>query len=793
MSVSDWLTGRSDPFTSFQASASGSRNLSFMSETQQLHLPYYWHIRAKMSVDRKRKREGSQSLKSRKRNAAQVDSRRIVAGDKLAWKEVPISRHLDDAEGFFGLEELSDVEVIRDENGGGISFRTSAANVANTDADNHEAADDGEEWSGFTESDEVIEEPKTAKGSSAQSKPSKSKVARIEAVHKPDDEDEMEKSNGFDLLNDLGTGNEDVNMQAWSDLELSQEVLDALSAQRFSEPTRVQRSAIPHIMSGKDVIGKAVTGSGKTLAFGIPIIQACLRKLGSEREGPTALIIAPTRELAHQINKHLTTVCEQMNQKIRLVSVTGGLSIQKQQRQLETSDIIIGTPGRLWEVFGGSTTLLNQLKMIKFLVIDEADRLLTDGHFKEVEEIVDAIKREVVQDDDLEADGKAVRNVGNHTRQVLVFSATFHKGLQQKLGAKKSKGGNATKDLMDDKQSMEYLMRKLPFQKGQKPTFVDANPDSQMAENLVESIIECKAMEKDLHLYSLLLEYQHDRTKASNINKTARILVFTNSVSAVKRLVPLLQSLNLSSTTISPLHSNMPQKSRLRSLEKFSGTGNAGDTAKITVLVATDVAARGLDIKGITTIVHYHVPRTADTYVHRSGRTARVSNSGQSILLCSPDETASVTKLIAKIHARDKSAQEINRLIERKILPGHLLQQARNRIEFAQKIIDSTQSSVKVNSETNWLRKAADDLGVDYDSDDFEEAGKQSNRGRGGGRAKKLKETAEATNKQAKMAEWKARLREELQKPINFGDRRASRHLAGGAVDVDTILAERGY
>ena len=748
-----------------------------------------------MSIDHKRKRHETKLLKPRKRNTSDAknpQSRKIVAGDKLAWKEVSINQRLKDAEGFYGLEELSDVEVIKDEKSGGLSFRASATNVVETD--DPEPEDDGEEWSGFSEAAEVITTADDAVNVQLEPKQSRLKTSRKEQHTEAQMEDDMEGISGFEMLNSIGMDSEGVDMKAWSELDLFTEVLEALSSQGFAEPTRIQKLAIPHVVLGKDVVGKAVTGSGKTLAFGIPIIQASLQSSDTERKGPIALIIAPTRELAYQINKHLTAVCVNLDRKIRLVSVTGGLSIQKQQRQLETADIIIGTPGRLWEVFGGSTTLLEQLKAIRFLVIDEADRLLSDGHFKEVEEIVDGIKREVVQDDNLE-EGQAIVKTGSaHIRQVLVFSATFHKGLQQKLTSKKKNG--PAKDLMDDNQAMDYLMRKLPFQKGQKPTFVDANPDSQMAENLVESIIECKAMEKDLHLYTFLVDNQHGRSKTTATKNgkpnTARILVFTNSVSAVKRLVPLLQSLNLSSATISPLHSNMPQKSRLRSLEKFSGTNNAGDSTNTTVLVATDVAARGLDIKGISTIVHYHVPRTAETYVHRSGRTARISNSGQSILLCSPDETASVTKLIAKIHAKDKSSKEINKLIERKTLPGNLLRQARNRIDFAQKIIDSTQNTVKVSSETNWLRKAAEDLGVDYDSDEFEEAGKQSNRGRGGGKARKAKESNEASNKQAKLAEWKARLREELQKPINFGDHRVSRYLAGGAVDVDTILAERG-
>jgi len=196
---------------------------------------------------------------------------------------------------------------------------------------------------------------------------------------------------------------------------------------------------------------------------------------------PTALILSPTRELAHQLKEHLTALCKGLSNSPFVAAVTGGLSVQKQQRQLAKADIIIGTPGRLWEVMSTSIELSASIKEIKFLVVDEADRLLTEGHFKEAEEILNALDRQQELEEGDEEDIP--------TRQTLVFSATFAKGLQQKLAGKGKHG------LMDDAESMEYLLKKLNFRE-EKPKFVDVNPISQMAEGLKEGIVECAGTEK---------------------------------------------------------------------------------------------------------------------------------------------------------------------------------------------------------------------------------------------------------------------------------------------------------
>jgi ATP-dependent RNA helicase DDX24/MAK5 len=292
----------------------------------------------------------------------------------------------------------------------------------------------------------------------------------------------------FQALEEDNDDNDGIDVSAWSELDLSGNVLSALSKLGFPKPTPIQSAAIPEILAGHDVVGKASTGSGKTLAFAIPIIESWLQIYGEMDEDdektarpPTALILSPTRELAHQLTEHITALCKGMDRSPWVAAVTGGLSVQKQQRQLAKADIIIGTPGRLWEVMSSSIELSASLKKIKFLVIDEADRLLTEGHFKEADEILTALDR---RQDAQEGDDDKIP-----TRQTLIFSATFHKGLQQKLAGKGKQG------LMDDNESMEYLLKKLNFRED-KPKFVDVNPVSQMAEGLKEGLVECAGTEK---------------------------------------------------------------------------------------------------------------------------------------------------------------------------------------------------------------------------------------------------------------------------------------------------------
>ena len=290
-------------------------------------------------------------------------------------------------------------------------------------------------------------------------------------------------------------------VSAWSSLELSAETLISLANLGFGRPTPIQSAAIPEIRANHDVIGKAVTGSGKTLAFGIPILEHYLESTGqmaprsdgaegARRKSPLALIISPTRELAHQLSKHLGALFSNIPSRgPDIATLTGGLSLQKQRRLLASADVVVATPGRLWEVVNEGAGLIAWLKRTRYLVVDEADRLLSEGHFKEFEEFLRVLDQE--DDQDEEAGGEPGKSETT-LRQILVFSATFHKGLQRKLaGARKFDAANVT----DARQSIEYVLQRLNFRE-EVPKYVDVNPVSQMAARLKEGLVECAALEK---------------------------------------------------------------------------------------------------------------------------------------------------------------------------------------------------------------------------------------------------------------------------------------------------------
>ena len=542
---------------------------------------------------------------------------------------------------------------------------------------------------------------------------------------------------------------------------------------KFPRPTPIQASTIPEIRNGHDVVGKAVTGSGKTLAFGIPIVEYFLEMTAEEtqetmtrpserKNPPLAMILSPTRELAHQLSTHLSDLCAGFGSAgPRIATLTGGLSLLKQKRLLETADIIIGTPGRLWDVINSTPGLLGWLKMLKFLVLDEADRLLSEGHFKEVEEILNSIDKEEVNGDEAN-ENEARVSAAKSSRQTLVFSATFQQDLHRKLAGK---GKLFENKAIGRQESLEYLLKKLKFRE-ERPKFIDVDPLSQMAPSLREGLVECAALEKDLYLYALLLHHPNTRT-----------LVFTNSISSVRRLVPFLQNLNIDAHA---LHSQMEQKARLRCIERFASPLSLGS-----VLVASDVAARGLDIPSVGLILHYHIPRAADMYVHRSGRTARAEHSGTSILICAPDEVVPVRRLVAKVHARGQDFEAKSKFFIRTLdLDRRIVARVKPRVTLSKRISDSFLAKERERHENNWLKNAAQELGVDYDSEEFA-ANDTNTMGRGQGKKKKMKAAAGVGKEE--IAGLRAELKGLLDQRINVGV--SERYLTGGNVDIDELLA----
>nr|XP_027234786.1 ATP-dependent RNA helicase DDX24-like [Penaeus vannamei]XP_027234841.1 ATP-dependent RNA helicase DDX24-like [Penaeus vannamei]XP_027234910.1 ATP-dependent RNA helicase DDX24-like [Penaeus vannamei] len=382
-----------------------------------------------------------------------------------------------------------------------------------------------------------------------------------------------------------------------------------------------------------------------------------------------ALIITPTRELAVQINSHLLAVL--VNTDIKTAVVVGGMSSQKQERVLARGpDIVIGTPGRLWELLQQGNHHLCQLPYIRYLAIDETDRMVERGHFQELTKLLEVINSE---------------ESAKEKRQTFVFSATLtmiHK-LPKRMNFKK-KVVQMTSEI-----KIENLVRMIGIKKNRK--VVDVTRTFGTAESLTEAKIFCDKEEKDYYLYYLLKQYP------------GRTLVFCNSIDCVRRLNNLFSILQCQPQ---PLHASMQQKQRLKSLERFSSNPRA-------LLLATDVAARGLDIPNIQHVIHYQVPRTAETYVHRSGRTARATQEGLSVLFIDSSE-------ISKYH---QLCRTLNRETELPPFPTdiHIMKQVRERVNFARNLEKKEHTTRKQNVEEDWWKKMAKESMLDLDEEEYDE------------------------------------------------------------------------
>lgn len=226
----------------------------------------------------------------------------------------------------------------------------------------------------------------------------------------------------------------------------------------------------------------------------------------------------------------------------------------------------------------------------------------------------------------------------------------------------------------------------------------------------------------------------------------------------------------------------MAQKARLRSVEQFSSPSSPNS-----VLVATDVAARGLDIPSVQLVIHYHLPRSADMYVHRSGRTARATESGFSILLCAPEEVLGVRRLVAKVHVRNAKTEESIKpkfFMQTIDLNRRIILSLRPRVALSKKISDSSLAREKKGYQENWLKTAANDLGVDYDSENFE-AGDIGRKGRGQGRKNAEKAARELSK--ADVGALRAQLKQMLEQRVNVGV--SERYLTASEVDIEELLS----
>ena len=347
---------------------------------------------------------------------------------------------------------------------------------------------------------------------------------------------------------------------SFDSLGLNPEFLRAVADKGYTEPTPIQREAIPAVLAGRDVLAGAQTGTGKTAGFTLPLLQ----RLGARGgRNPRALVLTPTRELAAQVEQSVQDYGKYAD--LRSFVIFGGVSERPQIDKLRHGcDILVATPGRLLDLCEQRAVSLSE---VQIFVLDEADRMLDMGFIRDIKRVLKMLPAQ---------------------RQNLMFSATY---------------------------SDEIRALSNSFVKN--PVNVQVTPRNATADRVEQSAYRVPKDHKR-HLLAHLI-------KEGNWHQ---VLVFTRTKHGANRLT---QQLERAGVTAMAIHGNKSQNARVRALEDFKDN-------KITALVATEVAARGLDIKELPHVVNYELPNVPEDYVHRIGRTARAGSTGAAVSLVSPDE-----------------------------------------------------------------------------------------------------------------------------------------------------------
>ena len=362
----------------------------------------------------------------------------------------------------------------------------------------------------------------------------------------------------------------------------------------FKSPTPIQSAAWPFLLSGRDVIGVAETGSGKTLAFGIPCIRSVLNSSRTTGSPARAVIVSPTRELAAQIHSQIETLASAVH--LSTVCVYGGVPKDPQRLALKTAHIVVATPGRLNDLINeGSADLSN----VNYVVLDEADRMLDKGFEEEIRKII--------------------ATTPTKGRQTLMFTATWPPSVR---------------DL-----ASTYMRTPVHISIGAD------NPTGELRANTkITQLVEVvDPRQKETRLLQLLKQHQGAATK-----KNDRILVFCLYKKEAARVENFLSARGMN---VAGIHGDMSQEKRTASLSAFK-------TGTCPLLVATDVAARGLDIPAVKAVINVTFPLTAEDYVHRIGRTGRAGADGLAITLFTEQDKAQSGPLINVLRAAGQEVPE---------------------------------------------------------------------------------------------------------------------------------------
>ncbi|ORX35309.1 P-loop containing nucleoside triphosphate hydrolase protein [Kockovaella imperatae] len=717
-----------------------------------------------MSIEQLNKQARGSQHAVKKAKSKMVRER--LDAEDLQWKPVqmPSFAGMDGGGGMMMLEELDGVDVTWEEDLAGrkIARFVSAGEPSRKGKEKEHEASQGSEQAvaAPVESDQSKKSKKRARKSTKEDEADGAlpSFAALDTTELDDmDEAFEEHTPSFD----------DALMPAWRDIDLNAALKRGLLGLGFNNPTEIQKRSLPLALSGRDIVGVAETGSGKTLAYSLPILSHLLNTpKSSETPRPlTALILCPTRELALQVVQHLFEITKLAAPttsgppRISVGSVVGGLSAQKQKRIVERGcDILVATPGRLWDLIQADNSLGAGVVGLKYLVIDEADRMIENGHFAELENIVRLIERgsKYVGEDDADPvfQNLAHQDPPRDDLQTFIFSATLSKDLQHNL---KKRHRAVPKKSGKRPSALEDLVERLDF-RDPEPFVVDLSPEGGVVASLRESMIECLTSEKDLYLYYFLLRYP------------GRTLVFVGSIDGIRRLTPLFEMLQM---PVYPLHSQLQQKQRLKNLDRFKSSSNG-------TLIATDVAARGLDIPHVDHVVHFNLPRTADAYIHRSGRTARAQNPGFALQLCAPEEKGMQRALMRSL---DREHEVPEMPIESGFLP-----KLKERVTLARDIEKAQHEVKKETHDRNWLQEAADDLGVDIDPELLSE---QDDPDLPFHRMKKSKATHKGSKRD--VGSLKAELKHLLSQPLIARGVSARYPTSGSKVIVDDLIKSTGH
>jgi len=367
-------------------------------------------------------------------------------------------------------------------------------------------------------------------------------------------------------------------LTSFNDLGISHLILKAIKDMGFEIPTEVQSRAIPQVLKQEDLIVMSKTGSGKTAVFGVPMLQL----IDSRAEGPQALILTPTRELAVQVDSDLKLMSKYLQHKTTAVYGQHNINVEIQALNKGVS-IVTGTPGRVYDHIRHGNL---KTKHMRFLVLDEADRMLDMGFLDQVRRIIKTLPRD---------------------RVTLLFSATIHNEIH--------------------KICSEYMKH---------PVTIEIESQTKTVDTTQQVYYRVDNNQKSIQLNRLLL-----------VEQPESCVIFCNTRITVDRVQRYLSQKGYVSEA---LHGDIPQSKRLKTLTQFK-------QGEFHLLVATDVAARGIHIDDLSLVVNYDVPIEKDSYVHRIGRTGRAGNGGRAITLVTGEDIMSLYEIEEHIGARIEESE----------------------------------------------------------------------------------------------------------------------------------------